>query len=160
MILDANTKAERLFLSMGAGAGFLAVALGAFGAHALFEKLPSDRFAIFETASRYLMFHAFALLAVGLFVTRRRGRAAPAAGWLFAIGIVIFCGSLYLLALTGARWWGAVTPFGGLAWLLAWLLLGFSAFRSPRQVVALDESRDIEISAPPSRGKAGSGFSG
>ena len=77
------------------------------------------------------MFHALALVGAGLLVGRRRGSAAAAAGWLFAIGIVVFCGSLDLLALTGARWWGAITPIGGLAWLLAWALLEWSAWREP-----------------------------
>ncbi len=138
MILDASAKTERLFLAMGALAGFFAVALGAFGAHALYEKLPADRLAIFETAARYLGTHALALVATGLLVTRRKGRAAPAAGWLFAIGIVIFCGSLFVLALSGARWWGAVTPFGGVAWLAGWALLAFSAWRGRAQEIAID----------------------
>lgn len=145
MILDANAKTERLFLAMGAAAGFLAVALGAFGTHALHGKLPADRLAIFETASRYQMFHALALVGTGILVGRRRGRAAPMAGWLFAIGIVVFCGSLYILAATGARWWGAVTPFGGLAWLAAWALLVLSAWRGPAREIEI-ETRPVERS--------------
>jgi uncharacterized membrane protein YgdD (TMEM256/DUF423 family) len=87
------------------------------------------------------MFHSLALIVTGIVVTRRIGRAAPAAGWLFAIGIVVFCGSLYLLALSGARWWGAVTPIGGLSWLAAWALLAFSAARGRVQVAAAEEPR-------------------
>ena len=151
MILDASAKTERLFLAMGAVAGFLSVALGAFGAHALYEKLPADRLAIFETATRYMGTHALAMIATGLLVTRRKGRAAPAAGWLFAIGLVVFCGSLLTLALTGARWWGAVTPFGGAAWLAAWALLAFSSWRGRSQEIALD-------AAPVERREAASRF--
>jgi uncharacterized membrane protein YgdD (TMEM256/DUF423 family) len=139
LILDPTPKTERLLIAIGAVSGFLAVAFGAFGAHALFEKLPADRLAIFETAARYQMYHALALVGAGLLVTRRKGRAAPAAGWLFAIGTVVFCGSLDLLALTGARWWGAITPLGGLAWLLAWALLAFSAWRGAAREIEIRE---------------------
>ncbi|HET9886356.1 MAG TPA: DUF423 domain-containing protein [bacterium] len=141
MLFDSAPSKERLFLFLGAVSGFLAVAFGAFGEHALWERLSSDRLAIFETAARYQMFHSLALVMTGLVVTRRIGRAAPAAGWLFAVGIVLFCGSLYLLALSGARWWGAVTPLGGLAWLAAWALLAFSGMRARLQVAAVEEPR-------------------
>jgi|SoiMethySBSTD1v2_1073268.scaffolds.fasta_scaffold00240_39 uncharacterized membrane protein YgdD (TMEM256/DUF423 family) len=141
MLFDSAPSKERLFLFMGAVSGFLAVALGAFGEHALWERLSSDRLAIFETAARYQMFHSLALVMTGMVVTRRIGRAAPAAGWLFAAGIVLFCGSLYLLALSGARWWGAVTPLGGLSWLAAWVLLAFSGARGRMQVAAVEEPR-------------------
>ncbi len=155
MILDATPKTERLLVSLGAASGFFAVALGAFGAHALFEKLPPDRLAIFETAARYQMFHALALVGAGLLVTRRKGRAAPAAGWLFAAGTVIFCGSLDLLALTGARWWGAITPLGGLAWLVAWALLAFSAWRGPAQEIEIVEEVVERREAKSRRGVSG-----
>ena len=129
MLLEPSAKLERTFLLIGALAAFLAVALGAFGAHALRGAIPPDRLVIFETAARYHMYHALALLVVALLVRRRLGRAAPAAGWLFAFGIFVFSGSLYALALTGVRAWGAVTPFGGLAWLIAWVLVAFSSAR-------------------------------
>jgi uncharacterized membrane protein YgdD (TMEM256/DUF423 family) len=141
MLFDSAPSKERMFLLMGAVSGFFAVALGAFGEHALWERLSTDRLAIFETAVRYQMFHSLALATTGFVVTRRIGRAAPAAGWLFAFGIVVFCGSLYLLALSGARWWGAVTPIGGLSWLAAWALLAFSAARGRVQVAAAEEPR-------------------
>jgi uncharacterized membrane protein YgdD (TMEM256/DUF423 family) len=143
MFLDSSPAKERIFLLMGAISGFLAVALGAFGEHALFERISRDRLAIFETAARYQMFHSLALVMAGLVVTRRQGRAASAAAWLFAAGIVVFCGSLYLLALSGARWWGAVTPFGGLAWLAAWALLALAAWRG-RVRIAEIEAPQIE----------------
>lgn len=136
----------RLFLGLGAGSAFLAVALGAFGAHALRGRLGPELLAVFETGARYQMFHALALLAAGLVAERRRGRSAPAAGWLFALGTVLFSGSLYVLALTGVRAWGAVTPFGGAAWLLGWLLLAASALR-PRTVIA--EVDEIVVRAEP-----------
>jgi uncharacterized membrane protein YgdD (TMEM256/DUF423 family) len=95
----------------------LAVALGAFGAHALQSRLPPDRLAIFETAVRYQMYHALALLAVAV-ARAQGGRRAALAGWAFVAGIVLFSGSLYALVLTDVRAWGAVTPFGGLSFLV------------------------------------------
>ncbi|MSP62659.1 MAG: DUF423 domain-containing protein [Myxococcales bacterium] len=120
----------RLFLVLGALSGFLSVAAGAFGAHALRQRLPPDLLAVFETAARYQMFHALALLAVGLLAARVPSQAATAAGWLFALGTVIFSGSLYALALSGVRVLGAVTPLGGVALLAGWLALAWAALRS------------------------------
>jgi uncharacterized membrane protein YgdD (TMEM256/DUF423 family) len=119
---------DRLFAGAGAASAFLAVAAGAFGAHALRERLPADRLTIFETAARYQMYHALALLAVAWAVTRWPGSPARAAGWCFIAGTVLFSGSLYLLAATGTRWLGAITPFGGLLFLLGWaaLLIGIA----------------------------------
>ena len=115
--------------------GGLAVALGAFGAHALQSQLTPDRLAIFETAVRYQMYHALGLLAMGL--AERPGRAdgglrATAAAWAFIVGIVLFSGSLYALVLTDARRWGAVTPLGGLALLAGWVLLFIAVVRTDR----------------------------
>ena len=113
-------------LFAAAAAGFTAVALGAFAAHGLADRLPADRIAIFETGARYHAYHALALLgAAGLRPPRPRARTAAAA--CFAAGIVVFSGSLYLLAVTGARWLGAVTPVGGLLFLTGWFALGVSA---------------------------------
>ena len=142
MFLDSSPSKERLFLLMGATSGFLGVALGAFGAHALRDCLGSDLLDIYETGVRYQMYHAFALIAAGLVTTRRRGRAAPAAGWLFAFGTIVFSGSLYTLALSGVRAWGAVTPIGGAAWLVAWALLAAAAVR-PRVFVAEVEEKTV-----------------
>jgi uncharacterized membrane protein YgdD (TMEM256/DUF423 family) len=105
------------------------VALGAFGAHALRTRLAPDLLVIYETGVRYHLIHGVAavlsvLLARG---TGAGGRRAEAAGWSFVLGIVFFSGSLYLLALTGQRWLGAVTPLGGVAWIVGWLLLALSA---------------------------------
>ena len=120
---------DRLFFGLGAGSALLSVAAGAFGAHALRVRLTPEYLATFETAARYQMYHALALLAVGWAGTRWPGSLPLWAGWLFVVGTLLFSGSLYTLALTGIRWWGAVTPFGGLALLAGWLCLLLSAVR-------------------------------
>lgn len=114
---------DRSFALAGAISGFLAVAAGAFGAHALRAQLTPGQLLTFETAARYQMYHALALLAVAWASTRWPGLPVRAAGWLFIGGTVLFSGSLYILALTGARWLGAVTPLGGLLFLAGWLSL-------------------------------------
>lgn len=119
----------RIFWILGCLFGFLAVAAGAFGAHGLRARLTPDLLAVFETAARYQMYHAVALLAVAWAADRWPGGVTQAAGWSFTVGILIFCGTLYLLALTGIRWLGAITPIGGAAFLLGWLLLGWAALR-------------------------------
>ena len=96
---------------------FLAVGLGAFGAHALKSRLTPDMLAIFETGVRYQVYHALALLLLAAL------RGPNKSGWCFTAGIVLFSGSLYLLALTGVRKWGAVTPIGGLLFLAGWLIM-------------------------------------
>jgi uncharacterized membrane protein YgdD (TMEM256/DUF423 family) len=120
---------DRTFFSLGAASACLAVAAGAFGAHALRARLSPELLAVFETGARYQMYHALALLAVAWATTRWPGALAPAAGWLFALGTVLFSGSLYALALTGARWLGAITPLGGLAFLAGWVCLALAARR-------------------------------
>jgi uncharacterized membrane protein YgdD (TMEM256/DUF423 family) len=119
---------ERLFVGIGSISALLAVGAGAFGAHALRERLSSEMLNAFEVGARYHMYHSLAILAVAWASTRWPGAAT--AGWLFLAGIVVFSGSLYLLGLTGHRWLGAVTPLGGLAFLLGWLLLAWSALRA------------------------------
>ena len=121
---------DRLFFAIGAISAFLAVALGAFGAHALRARLSSEMLQVFEVGVRYHFYHALALLAVAWAATRWPGGAVTAAGWLFLAGTVIFSGSLYLLSLTGQRWLGAVTPIGGAAFLLGWLCLAWGAWRA------------------------------
>ena len=120
---------DKTFLLIGAGAGFLAVALGAFGAHGLRARLSPDMLAVFETGVRYHMYHALALLAVAWAASRWPESSAGTAGWAFIIGIVVFSGSLYILSFTGMRWLGAITPIGGVAFLLGWLLLAWAAWR-------------------------------
>jgi uncharacterized membrane protein YgdD (TMEM256/DUF423 family) len=124
-----GVSGPRLFGTLGALAGFAGVAFGAFGAHALRASLTPERLAVFETGTRYQLVHALALLGVALALEHRAGRALSAAGWLFAAGIVVFAGSLYALALTGVRTWGAVTPLGGLCFLAGWAALGIAFLR-------------------------------
>jgi uncharacterized membrane protein YgdD (TMEM256/DUF423 family) len=120
---------DRLFATLGAVSAFLAVAAGAFGAHALRTRLSPDLLAVFETAARYQMYHALGLVAVAWVVTRWPGPWPMRAGWLFVAGTVLFSGSLYALALTGVRWLGAITPLGGLGFLAGWLCLAAGASR-------------------------------
>jgi uncharacterized membrane protein YgdD (TMEM256/DUF423 family) len=133
-IVDADPKyhplMDRTFLFFGSVAGFVAVAFGAFGAHALRNKLSADMLAVFETGVRYQMFHALALLVTAIAVARFDGWVARAAGWCFLAGIVLFSGSLYALALTGVRTLGAITPLGGVAFLAGWGLLVYLALAS------------------------------
>ena len=114
---------DRTFLLVGALAGFIGVAFGAFGAHALRGRLSADMLAVFETGVRYQMYHAFGVLIIALATARFDGWLVRAAGWSFTIGIVLFSGSLYALALTGATKFGMITPLGGLAFLIGWALL-------------------------------------
>lgn len=120
---------DRLFFTLGSASALLAVALGAFAAHGLKTKLSAEMFNIFEVGVRYHMYHALALLAVAWASARWPGSSINAAGWLFIAGTIIFSGSLYLLSLTGIRWLGAITPIGGAAFLLGWLLLARGAWR-------------------------------
>jgi uncharacterized membrane protein YgdD (TMEM256/DUF423 family) len=104
----------------------IGVALGAFGAHSLRTRLEPRDLEIYETGVRYQMYHAFALLAVAWLLSRNVPGAANA-GWAFMAGTLLFSGSLYLMALTGWRWLGPVTPLGGVAFLVGWVLLALSA---------------------------------
>ena len=119
---------EQVFAAAGALSAFIAVAAGAFGAHMLRARLSPELLAVFETAARYQMYHALALIAVAFALARWPSPATRAAGWLFIAGTVLFSGSLYLLALTGTRWLGAVTPLGGLCFLAGWLALAAAAW--------------------------------
>jgi len=122
----------RVWLAIAALNGFIAVAAGAFGAHALQNRLDTHALQVFDTAARYQMYHA---LAIGFAVFAMHEQAAPPAkiaAALFLAGIVLFSGSLYLLALTGSRALGFVTPFGGLAFLLGWISLAWTGWRLTR----------------------------
>jgi uncharacterized membrane protein YgdD (TMEM256/DUF423 family) len=119
---------QTIFFLLGTISGALAVALGAFGAHGLKSRLSAARLENYETAARYQMYHALALLAAFIVARQWPASALPAfAGWLFVAGTLLFCGSLYLLALTDERRWGAVTPLGGLAFIAGWICLALSA---------------------------------
>ncbi len=117
-------------LILAAFFGLLSVALGAFGAHALKETLDAYGTDIWNKAVLYQMFHTLALLALYLLAGQKNLNLTPAA-WSFVAGIVLFSGSLYVLAFSGVKLWGAVTPFGGLAFLFGWGWLAWQAFRAP-----------------------------
>lgn len=119
----------RTFFGIGAVLAFVAVAAGAFGAHLLEARLSPDRLDTFQLGARYQMYHALALLAVAWAATRWPGPATHWAGWLFVFGVVVFSGSLYALGLGAPRWFGAITPIGGLSFLAGWLLLAWAALR-------------------------------
>ena len=118
----------RVAILVGSAAMFVAVALGAFGAHALKTRLTPDMAAVWQTAVQYHAWHALAVLVAGVLLLQWPGqRAVEVAGWLFVAGIVLFSGSLYAMALTGVRGLGAVTPFGGVAFLAGWASLAWAA---------------------------------
>lgn len=123
---------NRSFFVAGAVLAGLAVAAGAFGAHALAGRLTPERLQTFETAARYQMYHALALLVAAWAAGAWASPAATWAGYSFLAGIVLFSGSLYLLVLTGTSWLGAVTPLGGVAFLTGWGLLAWAAWQAGR----------------------------
>jgi uncharacterized membrane protein YgdD (TMEM256/DUF423 family) len=113
----------RFWAMAGTVNAFLAVAAGAFGAHGLRSRVSERMLAVFETGARYQMFHALGLLAVAWLASQRAG-VADAAGWSMLAGVVIFSGSLYVMALTGVTRLGMVTPLGGVGFLVGWVLFG------------------------------------
>jgi len=128
-------KSTRFYLCSGVFFSFLSVMIGAFGAHALKPHISTKMMAVFNTAVQYQMFHAFALLIVGILLhiivsTDLQAKRIRLAGNLFLVGLVLFCGSLYLLAITNIKILGAITPFGGLAFILAWLVLLYTLYRA------------------------------
>ena len=118
---------DKTFLLLGAVAAFLAVILGAFGAHALRGRLSPEMLAVFQTGVQYHVYHALGLILVSAIMGRMSGWLIQTAGWCFVAGIVLFSGSLYLLAATGVTVLGAITPIGGLAFLIGWACLAFAA---------------------------------
>ncbi len=120
----------KLFLSIGAISGALGVMLGAFGAHGLKNKLTAEMMAVYKTAVEYQFYHTLALLAVGLVAMHIPSRPLTTSGWLFTAGILIFSGSLYVLSISGIKWLGAITPIGGLCFIVGWVLLAVAAFKS------------------------------
>lgn len=120
----------KLFISLAALSGMLSVALGAFGAHGLRNRLDDYAMGVFETAVQYHMVHSLALLAVGVIaLSQPQAVLLKSSGWLFLGGIVVFSGSLYLLSLSGMRWLGAITPLGGLAFMAGWACLAAAAWK-------------------------------
>ena len=117
----------QVFVLIGAVSGGLSVAAGAFGAHALKARLPENALAAFETGARYQMYHALALVLVGILIGIRPTSVFNYAGWAFVAGTVLFSGSLYGLALTDIKAFGPITPLGGLAFLAGWALLAWGA---------------------------------
>ena len=129
-MLDSPADAPGLRLAaLGAINALIAVAGGAFGAHALKDRLDARSLEIFETAARYQMYHALGMLAAAWLATRGLTLAATG-GWIMQAGIVVFSGSLYALSLSGEKWLGAITPLGGLAMMVGWLLLAIAAWRA------------------------------
>ena len=120
---------DRLFIAAGALNGFLAVAMGAFGAHMLRGEIGDTLLRAFETSAQYQGVHALALIGIGILLGFRESRCLVAAGWLLLAGVLLFCGSLYGMALSGNRTLGGVTPFGGIAFLSGWLLFAIGAWR-------------------------------
>lgn len=118
-----------MWYSLGCFSALISVAAGAFAAHGLQAKLPADLLAVFETGAEYQMYHALALIAVGVLHDSRGGPLARIAGVAFVVGTLLFSGSLYALALSGTRWLGAITPLGGISFLIGWFVLGLAALR-------------------------------
>lgn len=120
---------SRIFLMLGAANAFLCVALGAFGAHGLKQKLSADMLAVYQTGVQYHFYHALGLLAIGFMLAHYpASRPVKASGWLMLAGILLFSVSLYTLSLTGIRALGMITPFGGVAFLSAWAALAYGAW--------------------------------
>jgi len=119
----------KLWLALASANGFFAVAAGAFAAHGLQKRMSADLLAVFETAARYQMYHALALLGVACLARAAPGPGVTLAGWAFTIGIVLFSGSLYALCATNVRKFGMITPIGGTAFLIGWAALMWSAWR-------------------------------
>lgn len=120
---------EKKFLGTGAFLGFLGVVAGAFGAHLLKKQLEANMLQVFETAVKYQVYHSLALIATAILIKLYGGKWLIWAAWLFITGIIVFSGSLYMLSLSGTKWLGAFTPFGGLAFLGGWIYLIIHAWK-------------------------------
>lgn len=121
---------SKLFISLGAFNAFIAVAAGAFAAHGLKNSLSDYYLSIFHTAADYQFYHALGLIIIGILLGQQYKRSVFLSGWIMLAGIILFSGSLYTLALTGTKWLGIVTPFGGLCFLISWLTIAVSYLRS------------------------------
>jgi uncharacterized membrane protein YgdD (TMEM256/DUF423 family) len=132
MHTEEMTPVTLSFSRLGALLAFLAVAGGAFGAHSLKAVLSSELLTVFETAVRYQMYHALALLVIGQSMDRGANTWFHWAGWCFLLGVVLFSGSLYALVFSGTRWLGAITPLGGVAFLIGWGLVAWGSGKRVR----------------------------
>ena len=121
---------QKLFLSIAALSGFISVLAGAFGAHGLEGKVSPKELAAFKTAAEYQMYHALALFAVSFLLGRFPSRSLTLSGWFFIIGTLLFSGSLYVLGATGSRSLVLITPIGGTAFLIGWIVLFFAICRT------------------------------
>ena len=128
--MESKGDMERIYFFSGAISAFIGVAAGAFGAHGLEGKLNAEMLLVFETGVRYQMYHAFGLIAAAWAYSKWPSKLLKNCGWLFVIGTVLFSGSLYLLSITGLKWFGAITPFGGLAFLSGWACLALGVWRT------------------------------
>jgi uncharacterized membrane protein YgdD (TMEM256/DUF423 family) len=122
---------NRRVFAIGSLLAGLGVMLGAFGAHALRDRIAADLLEIFETGARYQMYHALGLMLLAVAMDRWSERGLGVAAWLLGVGTVVFSGTLVLLALTGIRWLGAITPIGGVLLIAGWLVTAWKVFREP-----------------------------
>jgi uncharacterized membrane protein YgdD (TMEM256/DUF423 family) len=129
--IDRDEKTMKLWLTIGALSGFLAVAFGAFGAHGLVNRVTPDQLNAYEIGARYHMYHALALLAVAWLATQGDSALVSTAGWAFVVGTLLFSGSLYMLGITGSRALVLATPIGGVAFLFGWACLAARALKLP-----------------------------
>lgn len=121
----------KLFMMIAAAYGAISVAAGAFGAHGLKKTLEPHMLEVWQTAAQYQMYHALALLAVAWLISKQPSGAATAAGWAFVVGVLVFSGTLYALALSGVKILGAITPIGGVAFIVGWICLAVGASKLP-----------------------------
>jgi uncharacterized membrane protein YgdD (TMEM256/DUF423 family) len=131
--LKLVTTMSKLFICLGAFNAFISVAAGAFAAHGLKNSLTEDYLATFRTAADYQFYHALGLIIIGILLGIEYKQSTLISGWVMFTGIIIFSGSLYVLALTGTRWLGMITPIGGVCFLISWLTIAVSYLRSSYQ---------------------------
>jgi uncharacterized membrane protein YgdD (TMEM256/DUF423 family) len=133
---------NRTFLLLGGLFGALAVALGAFGAHGLRDRVDAQTLDTWQTAAHYHLIHAVMLVLIAVLRGHTRSKAVRVAGWLFVVGILIFGGTLYTLVLTGHKWLGAITPIGGACLIAGWLCLAIAGVRWPDKKDEMDPEHD------------------
>lgn len=125
-------QTAKVFLILGGINAALVVLLGAFGAHGLKARMTAEMLSVYQTGVHYHLFHALGLLAVGLVATQISGSAyLKWSGWSMLAGIILFSGSLYVMSVSGLRWLGIITPFGGVAFIVAWVLFATAIVKSP-----------------------------